>query len=67
MEKHISNQEILTLCKSEEGQSYGFNFLFRKYQERLYFHIRKMVLLHDDADDVLQQTSIKDWKKDTQL
>jgi hypothetical protein len=54
MEKHLSDQEILTLCKSEEGHSYGFNLLVRKYQERLYFHIHKMVLLHDDADDVLQ-------------
>ncbi|MGV6846506.1 MAG: RNA polymerase sigma factor, partial [Lutibacter sp.] len=32
------------------------------YKERLYWHIRKIVLLHDDADDVLQNTFIKVFK-----
>jgi RNA polymerase sigma-70 factor (ECF subfamily) len=33
--------------------------IVRKYQERLYWHIRKLVISHDDADDVLQNTFIK--------
>lgn len=33
-----------------------------RYQKRLYWHIRKIVILHDDADDVLQNTFIKVWK-----
>ena len=33
-----------------------------KYQEKLYWHIRKIVIRHDDADDVLQNTFIKVWK-----
>ena len=65
MKQHLSDKEILSLCKESESQSYGFNLLVRKYQERLYFHIRKMVVLHDDADDVLQQTFIKAWKNIT--
>lgn len=65
MEKHLSDKEILALCVDKESQSYGFNLLVRKYQERLYFHIRKMVLLHDDADDLLQQTFIKAWSNIT--
>ncbi len=32
------------------------------YKERLYWHIRKIVYLHDDADDVLQNTFIKVFK-----
>jgi RNA polymerase sigma-70 factor (ECF subfamily) len=33
-----------------------------KYQERLYWHIRKLVISHEDADDVLQNTFIKAWR-----
>ena len=34
--------------------------LINKYKEPLYWHIRKLVLNHDDADDILQDTFIKD-------
>ena len=39
----------------------AFSVLVRMYQERLYWHIRKMVLSHDDANDVLQNTFMKAW------
>lgn len=39
----------------------AFSVLVRSYQERLYWHIRKMVLSHDDANDVLQNTFMKAW------
>lgn len=39
----------------------AFTVLVREYQERLYWHIRKMVLTHDDANDVLQNTFLKAW------
>ncbi|MCK4853014.1 MAG: sigma-70 family RNA polymerase sigma factor [Bacteroidales bacterium] len=42
-----------------ENRNYAFNLIVRKYQERLYWHIRKLVISHDDADDVLQNTFIK--------
>lgn len=31
------------------------------YQEKLYWHIRKMLLSHDDTNDVLQNTFLKAW------
>lgn len=37
----------------------AFKTLINIYQERLYWHIRGMVLIHEDADDVLQNTFIK--------
>lgn len=40
----------------------AFTAIMRKYQERLYWHIRRMVLSHDDADDLLQNVFIKVWK-----
>jgi len=35
--------------------------IVRKYQERLYWHIRKMIIVHDDTDDLLQNTFMKAW------
>ena len=40
-------------------QNVAFNQLVQQYQKPLYFHIRNIVLNHDDADDVLQNTFIK--------
>ena len=38
-----------------------FSYLMNKYQERVYFHVRRIVIDHDDADDVVQNTFIKVW------
>ena len=46
---------------TEKERSKTFSEVVRTYQERLYWHIRKMVLSHDDADDVLQNTFLKAW------
>jgi RNA polymerase sigma factor (sigma-70 family) len=34
----------------------------RKYQQKMYWHIRKMVIDHDDADDLVQEVFVKVWK-----
>ncbi|MGZ3863220.1 MAG: RNA polymerase sigma factor [Bacteroidia bacterium] len=39
-----------------------FGIIVSRYQKRLYWHVRKIVIDHDDADDVLQNTFIKAWK-----
>ncbi len=57
-----SDKELLTLFKDKEKRNYAFNLIVRKYQEKLYWHIRKIVIKHDDADDILQNTFIKIWK-----
>ncbi|MFO7827597.1 MAG: RNA polymerase sigma factor [Bacteroidales bacterium] len=57
-----SDKELLVLFKNQEKRNYAFNLIVRKYQEKLYWHIRKIVLIHDDADDILQNTFIKVWK-----
>ncbi|WP_461630378.1 RNA polymerase sigma factor [Labilibaculum euxinus] len=59
---HKSDEEILELFSDKNTQSQAFSFLVKKYQERLYWQIRKIVLLHDDSDDVLQNTFVKIWK-----
>jgi RNA polymerase sigma-70 factor (ECF subfamily) len=40
----------------------GFRLLVAKYSTRLYWHIRRLVILHEDADDALQNTFINAWK-----
>jgi len=57
----IEDDEILALIFSDQLDS-GFNLLITKYKEKLYWHIRRMVTFHEDADDVLQNTFIKIYK-----
>ena len=45
--------------KTKETQEKAFRELISLYKERLYWHIRKIVIIHDDADDVLQNTFVK--------
>ncbi len=53
------DQHILDLLKGSNTQNAGFSALMHKYQERLYWHIRRIVLTHEDADDVFQNSMIK--------
>lgn len=48
--------------KNIETQEKAFRELLTLYKERLYWHIRKIVISHDDADDVLQNTFVKVFK-----
>ncbi len=60
--EHYSDEKLLELFAEKDSANYAFNLIVRKYQERLYWHIRRMVIDHDDADDVLQNTFVKVWK-----
>ena len=56
------DKEILELYKEESTRNRSLELLIDKYQQKLYWHIRKIVIDHDDSDDVLQNTYIKVWK-----
>ncbi len=56
------DREIIEGSKIQGKEEIAFNQLLEKYQERLYWHIRKIVIDHDDTDDVLQNTMIKIWR-----
>jgi RNA polymerase sigma factor (sigma-70 family) len=58
----MTDEEILLQYKIPESRDAAFKALVVKYQQRLYYHIRRMVLDHDDANDVLQNAFIKAWK-----
>ena len=46
---------------SHKDKATEFSGIVHSYQERLYWHIRKMVLSHDDANDILQDVFMKAW------
>lgn len=58
----MEDQEILEKFRQAESKNYAFNLLVRKYQQKIYSHIRKMVIDHDDADDLTQETFVKIWQ-----
>lgn len=56
------DNELLALFRDPDTKEKGFTLIVRKYQERLYWHIRRMVIGHEDANDVLQNMFVKVWK-----
>ncbi len=60
--QHHSDEELMDMYKVVETRNMCMHYLIKKYQEKLYWHIRKIVIDHDDTDDVLQNTFIKAWK-----
>lgn len=61
MEEH-SDKELLDQFRNPSTRERAFNLIIRKYQKRIYWHIRKIVISHDDADDVVQNVFIKVWR-----
>ncbi len=55
----VEEKELVTALQTEAEKEAAFRELVSQYKERLYWQIRTMVLDHDDADDVLQNTFIK--------
>lgn len=58
----VSDRDIIDGLKIPKTRETAFSQLVEKYQQRLYWHIRKIVMNHDDADDVLQNTLLKVWR-----
>ncbi len=58
----MTDQDIIRAFKKPGGEEKAFEAILQLYQERLYWHIRRLILNHDDSDDVLQNTFIKIWK-----
>ena len=59
---HQDDKELLLMFHDPATKEQGFTAIVKKYQEKLYWHIRRMVITHDDANDVLQNMFIKVWK-----
>lgn len=56
-----NDEELVEKLRNPATQRKAFEQVVAMYGERLYWQIRKMVLLHDDANDLLQNTFLKAW------
>ncbi|HRI21847.1 MAG TPA: sigma-70 family RNA polymerase sigma factor [Panacibacter sp.] len=69
----LDDKDLVSQFRQSETKEKAFTAIIKKYQERLYWHIRRMVIDHDDANDVLQNMFIKVWnsldnfREDSQL
>jgi len=54
--------ELVELFRIADKKHYAFNLLVRKYQEKIYYFVRRLVIDHNDTDDVVQNIFIKVWK-----
>lgn len=70
---HTDDKELLLQFRDASTRERAFTRIIKKYQEKLYWHIRRMVVEHEDANDVLQNMFIKVWnglenfREDSQL
>ena len=58
-----TDEEILSMFGEEHTKSKAFRLLMDKYNERIYWHIRRLVVSHEDAQDILQETFINVYNK----
>lgn len=55
----MEEKELISQLQNAKTRAKAFELLVDSYQKRLYWHIRRIVISHDDADDILQETFIK--------
>lgn len=61
MNPSYNEREVLALLQDGRTQKRGFELIVGQYSEQLYWQIRRMVLSHEDANDLLQNTFVKAW------
>ena len=57
----VSDSLLLQQFRDPQTKEKAYTAIIKKYQERLYWHIRRLVVDHDDANDVLQNVFIRVW------
>jgi len=69
----VSDTELLVQFRNPVTKERAFTAIIKKYQEKLYWHVRRMVIDHEDANDVLQNVFLRVWnglenfREDSQL
>jgi RNA polymerase sigma-70 factor (ECF subfamily) len=57
----LNDIELVRLFKEDKNKEQVFTTIVKRYQERIYWQIRRLVVSHTDADDVMQNVFIKAW------
>lgn len=58
---NYNEKETILMLQDPSTQRKAFERIVKAYSEQLYWQIRRMVVSHDDANDLLQNTFIKAW------
>lgn len=56
------DKALLARFRSPDTKEAAFNELVLAYQQRIYWHVRRIVISHEDADDLVQEIFIRIWK-----
>lgn len=56
---HSADSDILQLFRNSASSNHAFDLLVKKYQQKIYWYVRRIVIDHDDCNDVVQNTFIK--------
>jgi RNA polymerase sigma factor (sigma-70 family) len=62
MSDEINDSEIMEMFRIESSRNHAFHILVTKYQKRIYWQVRRIIIDHDDANDVVQNVFLKVWK-----
>ena len=57
----MTDKEIVEMFKNDEAKENAFNILLNKYQQKIYYQIRRILIHHEDTNDVMQNVFIKVW------
>jgi len=58
----MEDAQIISKFADDRTREEAFGHLLKKYQQKIYWHVRRMVIDHDDADDVVQDVFVKVWR-----
>ena len=61
LSSNLNDEELLELYRNPDTRRNAFNQIVRTYQQRVYWMVRKIVIDHDDANDITQEVFIKAW------
>ena len=59
--KEYNEERIVAQLKDESLRAGAFSAIVKEHSQEIYRHVRRMVLVHDDADDIVQNTFVKAW------
>ena len=62
MTPNVDDKTLLLAFADPATRESAYTRIIKKYQERIYWHIRRMVVSHEDTNDVMQNVFIKMWK-----
>ena len=60
-QQHSEDEELVASFREPKTKESAFTAIVKKYQERIYWQIRRLVINHEDANDVMQNVFIKAW------